>query len=233
MLEWDSKFFGRTIGRVIEHRLNPQRIVTISQWCKDHAIECLYFLADSDHPDTIRLAEKNGFRLVDIRVSLQCRVEDYALQSVSSRSESVYVRPAVQHDVPTLQSIARMSHTDSRFYSDGCFPPETCANLYELWIRRSYEGYAKCVLVAEQSGQPVGYCSCHLVDAQGQIGLVGISERARGQGVGQYLINQAMCWFAGQHVEAVTVVTQGRNVAAQRLYQRCGFLIQVCSAMVS
>ena len=34
----------------------------------------------------------------------------------------------------------------------------------------------------------------------------------------------ALDWFATQGVEKVTVVTQGRNGAAQRLYQRCGFV---------
>lgn len=226
ILEWDSQFFGRTIGRINEHRLDPHGMAAITQWCQDHAVECLYFLADSDHPDTIRLAENYGFRLVDIRAALQCSIADRQTQLINNQSASVLVRPAVASDIPALQSIARKGHTDSRFYADGCFPRETCADLYALWIKQSCEGYANCVLVADQNGQPVGYCSCHLQDSQGQLGLVGIDEQAQGQGLGRHLINQALCWFAEQHVEAVNVVTQGRNVAAQRLYQRCGFLIQ-------
>ncbi len=226
ILEWDSQFFGRTIGRVNEHRLDPQRMATILKWCKDYAVECLYFLADSDHPDTIRLAGIYGFRLVDIRVALQCRVADCQTQSISSPLDSMRVRPADPSDIPALQAIARKSHTDSRFYADECFSRETCADLYAVWIKRSCEGYADCVLVAEQNGQPVGYCSCHLHDTQGQIGLVGICEQARGQGLGRHLTQQAVRWFAEQGVAVVNVVTQGRNVTAQRLYQRCGFLVQ-------
>jgi len=33
-----------------------------------------------------------------------------------------------------------------------------------------------------------------------------------------------MNWFADQNASNITVVTQGRNVAAQRLYQRLGFV---------
>ena len=61
---------------------------------------------------------------------------------------------------------------------------------------------------------------------QGQIGLVGVSAEARGRGVGHALVNHALDWFTRNDVEAVAVVTQGGNVAAQRLYQRCGFLTE-------
>ena len=30
-------------------------------------------------------------------------------------------------------------------------------------------------------------------------------------------------WFEQEDAEKIRVVTQGRNVAAQRLYQKCGF----------
>jgi dTDP-4-amino-4,6-dideoxy-D-galactose acyltransferase len=57
----------------------------------------------------------------------------------------------------------------------------------------------------------------------GSIGLVGVAEAARGRGLGGRLVAAALGWFAGQGVERVEVVTQGRNVAAQRLYQAHGF----------
>ncbi len=226
LLEWDSQFFGRNIGRVTEHRLEPQNMAAINVWCTDHLIDCLYFLADSDHADTIRLAEDNGFRLVDMRVTLQCRIADWQARAVNGRPSEGCVRPVIPSDVLTLQAIARKSHTDSRFYFDGCFSLERCGALYELWIKRSCEGHADHVLVAELNGQPVGYFSCHRQGAQGQVGLVGMSEEAHGKGMGQYLTHQAMQWFADQSVESVEVVTQGRNIAAQRLYQRCGFLVR-------
>jgi dTDP-4-amino-4,6-dideoxy-D-galactose acyltransferase len=53
--------------------------------------------------------------------------------------------------------------------------------------------------------------------------LVGVSEKARGRGLGRELLINAIRWFSAEGVEVVTVVTQGRNVGAQRLYQRCGF----------
>ncbi len=57
----------------------------------------------------------------------------------------------------------------------------------------------------------------------GQIGLLAVGERARGRGLGQALLGSAGRWFLAQGVEEVRVVTQGRNLVAQRLYQRVGF----------
>jgi ribosomal protein S18 acetylase RimI-like enzyme len=43
-------------------------------------------------------------------------------------------------------------------------------------------------------------------------------------GVGRKLVVASLGWFDAHGADRVTVVTQGRNIAAQRLYQRCGFL---------
>jgi dTDP-4-amino-4,6-dideoxy-D-galactose acyltransferase len=37
-------------------------------------------------------------------------------------------------------------------------------------------------------------------------------------------MSSAIIWFAKQGAEKIGVVTQGRNVSAQRFYQRCGFV---------
>ena len=47
---------------------------------------------------------------------------------------------------------------------------------------------------------------------------------SRGRGGGSALVQGALAWFADRGVTQVLVVTQGRNVGAQRLYQKAGFL---------
>ena len=97
--------------------------------------------------------------------------------------------------------------------------------MYETWTEKSCHGYADAVLVAEMNGQAAGYISCHLLDgAEGNIGLVGIGAEWRGMGLGTALVNTGLRWFADQGVTRATVVTQGRNWQAQRLFQRSGFM---------
>jgi hypothetical protein len=38
------------------------------------------------------------------------------------------------------------------------------------------------------------------------------------------LVNSALKWFSKNGVKIVSVVTQGRNIAPQKLYQKCGFI---------
>jgi dTDP-4-amino-4,6-dideoxy-D-galactose acyltransferase len=74
-------------------------------------------------------------------------------------------------------------------------------------------------------GKPAGYITCQLVNEQtGQIGLLGVDVTAQGRGGGRRLVTMALDWFAAKGVTRVIVVTQGRNIRAQRLYQKCGFM---------
>lgn len=135
------------------------------------------------------------------------------------------IRPAVPADLAALRAIARVSHRESRFYHDGTFPAARCDLLYETWIEKSCSGYADAVLVTELDERPVGYVTCHRRAAGvGQIGLFAVAPDSQGKGLGGALLAHALGWFAGHGLGEATVVTQGRNAAAQRLYQRCGFL---------
>jgi dTDP-4-amino-4,6-dideoxy-D-galactose acyltransferase len=224
ILDWDTAFFGMQIARVRQDTLTAGEAQAIDAWCRTKAVECLYFLARSDEPSVLRVAQMYGFDLVDIRVT--CLRELPADASIGDSSSQVIVRPAEPADVAFLRKIARSSHTDTRFYADEHFPRHLCAALYDTWILRSCTGYADTVFVAEAEAAPAGYISCHLdaASSAGSIGLVGVDKLAQGMGVGQALVRRALDWFATQKTRTVSVVTQGRNIAAQRLYQKNGFL---------
>jgi dTDP-4-amino-4,6-dideoxy-D-galactose acyltransferase len=224
-LEWDTAFFGVRVGRVVGDRLTLDLSTQINQWCVDQGIECLYFLARSDDPDTSGLAEDQGFRLMDIRIALKTNRMDRTIEIEKSPVPGIGVRLALPGDIPFLEEIARQSHRDSRFYFDRRFPRRLCDDLYATWIRRSCEGYADSVFVAHQSDKPIGYVTCKMtLGAVGQIGLIGMQEGFRGLGVGKAMMNQAIGWFAAKGVSEVIVFTQGRNTVAQRFYQREAFL---------
>ncbi len=222
ILEWDSTFFGMTIARVNSNRLDAQTVTQVMDWCQEKKVICLYFLADSNHVETIRQAEKNGFYLTDIRVTYELPLYGFEDRYVPNPE----IRNAVPEDLPFLRAITRSSYSDSRFYYDGHFSQESCDRLYEIWIEKSLSGFAQAVLVMGGPGKPEGFITCDKLfpEAKGKIGLVGVSRNARGRGIGQALVQASVHWFAGQGLDSVQVVTQGRNLAAQRLYQKGGFL---------
>lgn len=225
-LDWDSDFFGVPIARLVTSRLNEESLALALAWCEAERIACLYFLSRADDDHSVRLVEANRFHLVDIRITLERSLSEQE-PILEERADYESIRPATEDDMAALRVIAGVSHTDSRFYYDGNFPQSRCSALYETWIEKSFAGYADKVLVTELNGQAVGYISCHLPEAGvGQIGLVGVSAEAQGCGMGQQLIRAALYWFRTQGVKQITVVTQGRNGPAQRLYQRHGFRTQ-------
>ena len=193
-------------------------------WCGYNQIDCLYLLAEADDVETVRLAEDNGFRCVDIRITLE-KTPD-AIDCGGPDKFPGKIRPFRVIDLPTLRDLAGASFHVTRFYFDLNFPREACDALYQVWIEKSCcQGYADAVLVAEWEGIVAGFITCKLASGSiGNIGLVGVGPNNKGMGVGTALVRAAMDWFAERSILTVNVVTQGRNTPAQRLYQRSGFI---------
>jgi len=226
LLEWDSQFFGVRVARVNGSRIDAAQLAVVKDWVLAERIDCVYFLADSTDAVTVRLAEESGFRLQDVRITLALtRPADPA-----PLTEIPTIRPARATDADAMRETARHAYVHSRFYNDPHFTEEQSASLYDVWLTRSINDrtYAELTYVGLVNDQPAGYITMHVNRAQkqGTIGLVGVGETARGQALGQALAHQALAWFWDQGMESVQVTTQGRNIAGQRLYQRCGFLTQ-------
>ena len=225
-LEWDSQFFGVRVGRVNGNRMDEALMARVKDWVQAERIDCIYFLADSTDAATVRISEENGFRLQDIRLTLgQTRPAQPA-----PFIEMEIIRAARATEADAMRETARHSYMLSRFYNDPHFTEEQSASLYDVWLTRSITDptYADLTYVGLVNDQPAGYITMHLnrEQKQGTIGLVGVGESARGQALGQALVQQSLAWFWHQGMETVQVTTQGRNIAGQRLYQRCGFLTQ-------
>jgi dTDP-4-amino-4,6-dideoxy-D-galactose acyltransferase len=224
LLPWDSNFFGFRIARVNSTQLSKQKIEKILEWCQQNQIECLYFLADSDHPRTVYLAENHGFRFVDIRMTLQAIIPEPKPTGVPS----AIIRNYYPSDLPDLVNIARSSFRRSRFYADPRFSPEACDLLYETWVKKECNTNPEGVFVAEKDNQIIGFITCQLSRERymGSIGLIGVAGPSRGLGIGQSLIEHAVQWAHDHGTKQIEVITQGRNTQALRLYERVGFLTQ-------
>ncbi len=221
MLEWDSSFFGRRIARLVVRRLTAAALISLDDWVVKNQIDCVYFLCEAADSESIALAEQHRFHLADIRMTLE---NSLRIDRIDSRT-TMSVRKAYAGQMEELKAIARSSHKETRFYQDPHFQTSRCDTLYETWIEKSCNGYADMVFTVELGEIVAGYITCHLdSEGVGHIGLLAVAGIARSKGVGSALIHASLNWFAGQQRSLVTVVTQGRNIRAQKLYQRCGFV---------
>ena len=203
LLDWDTDFFGFRVARVCGRRLTAEEADRVTAWCREQGVVCAYLLAD------VRLT--------------------YAVQpgpqGADPSGEGAAIRPSRTDDVPALRRIAQASFFDSRFYFDRRFPRRCCDELYATWIEKSCRRWPESVLVADQGDGVVGFVSCEEDGAgAGRIGLAAVDAAARGQNWGRHLVQAALQWFHRCQTRVVLVQTQGRNRAAQRLYQKCGFV---------
>lgn len=224
-LPWDSEFFGCRIARIKPNHLDPATGHEILRWCSSERIDGLYFLADPSSASALAWAEDAGFRLLDIRATLNCELQTVQ-SSGHAPAAAAQVSPFRPGDLPALRRIARVSHRDSRFYWDANLRHKS-DNFFETWIAKSCEDYADMVLVAELKGAAVGYITLDYSSASdSRIGLFAVGPQARGRGIGQQLVRCGLEWLRSQGAAECRVVTQGRNLGALKLYQKVGFRVE-------
>lgn len=224
VLTWDTAHFGFRIARAVCQQVDLKACEGLMKQCRDEAIDCLYFLADASDQVTIAALQSSGFELVDIRLTLSAQFE---APPTLGEFDSIRFRLADERDLDQLLPIAGASFGQSRFYVDQRFGHDKATGMFHIWLRKSFaDETGAAVVMAERNEAAVGFVTCHLhkPPGEGNIGLVGVAESARGMGCAGGMIQFAAHWFAGQGVNHLNVVTQGRNVAAQRLYQRSGFV---------
>jgi dTDP-4-amino-4,6-dideoxy-D-galactose acyltransferase len=222
-LPWDSDFFGKRIARVIPTTLNQVDLDMIDAWGKENRIDCVYFLSESVGGAELTPVQKAGFRLMDLRVTFILH-----LNKTSDRAASDFsaIFPANLTDIPMLRDIAAQNHRDSRFYSDINFNRAISDALYATWIEKAVRDPKQKVFVYRQQGEPIGYVTYSIHESKyAEIGLVGISPTCQGKGIGFQLIEFSLQQMENDQLCHVTVVTQGKNVAALNLYEKTGFRI--------
>lgn len=224
LLPWDSSHFGFKIASGRPRRLDPPTFRQLESACIEHGVDCLYFLADAADRATINILQAGRFDFVDIRITLVANVS--SLLNVLAAKEFRF-RIGQESDLEALLPIAAESYNMSRFYWDERFGSDKASLMYQTWFTNSLMAdYADAVVVAELAGRPVGYVTCHLQKPSGEanLGLVGVAETARGMGCMSGMLQYLGCWLSSRGFDQVNVVTQGRNVPAQRAYQKSGFV---------
>lgn len=224
LLPWDTEFWGFPIARLHAATLDADAMRGAVDWCSRHGVRCLYLLADGGCPRTLALVHEHAFRFVDTRVELSLTLP---IAPAADRSAAgPPVRAAAAADIPVLRSLAADAHRDTRFFKDDRFDAGRAAALYEAWIARDVQ--RDSVLVCDSPTEPgtaCGYVSCELDAAsrEGRIGLLAVARRHANAGLGSALIAAALRTFAAAGMTSSRVVTQGTNIPALRLYERCGF----------
>lgn len=226
-LPWDSEFFSVPIGRINIKQIDENSIDLILQAAVSAGIRCLYFEADPNDLRTVLTAETHGFHLVDVRVVLEYPFIDRPAPSSRFTAPSeLKINTARTSDLPRLEEISEQVGEYSRYTFDDKFTEAQGKLLYRTWIQNSMSGLSDVVLTARwgsEENEAIGLITCAQKNGMGHIQLAGVHHSFRQKGVGTGLVQAALDWSKGQNVSKMQVVTQARNVPAQRLYQQMGF----------
>jgi dTDP-4-amino-4,6-dideoxy-D-galactose acyltransferase len=214
LLQWDTEHFGMPIGRVMAPD-GPEAIVAAVETADRAGLHCITALIEAAHANMIGAAEDHGFRFFDVRTELDRQLD-------GEWSDDTGTHIASEEDLPILEPIARTRFLASRFYADPNFPRDRVDALYVAWLQRGLAENDRLVISTPERD---GFVVCH-VDSHSRVGtveLIAVAEQSEGKGRGGRLLGAAHAAFAAKGLTHARVVTQGANLAAQRLYQRHGY----------
>jgi dTDP-4-amino-4,6-dideoxy-D-galactose acyltransferase len=226
LLDWDSQHFGFRIARAVGPELDAGELGKILGRARRSGVRLVYWAAEMTRAAPRHLLEEFRGSLVDRKVTFARSLT--ALEAASEkRAPCVITVHAQAEPSPQLVQLAVTAGEFSRFRQDQRIGAESFRRLYEIWLLRSIQGeLADVVLVAaagETCAQPLGFVTVALQDGDGSIGLIAVSESARGRGIGRSLVEAGHRWLRERDAWRVTVITQLENHVACRLYARCGY----------
>jgi dTDP-4-amino-4,6-dideoxy-D-galactose acyltransferase len=219
-LDWDSRHFGIEVAKIPTGAWTGQELQAALDYCRSESVRCLYFLADSKDVDSWTRAIEAGFRPVDVRVDLERGEPDTPMRSADRKPVDL----ATEAELPELLRLARFAFKESRFYRDKNFPPGKADELFARWTERGVRDPEFFTVIRQHERSPVGFLTGRVADdGSGRIELVAVSDEFRGRRISAQLLTAGLGEFWRRGCRAVSVTTQGSNIAAQRLYQAHGF----------
>lgn len=208
-LDWDSRFFGYPVGKVIVDLAS----FSIRE-LRESAINFRLVYVESGEKLVY-----DELKFGDTKVTFAKAPDNF--------NYSDDIKEAQPSDLTHLKAVGLQSGEWSRFKLDTQFTDSQFRSLYHKWVESSIDktiayssltirenGVAKGLLTLGESGR-----------GESKIGLFAVSETSRGKGYGKRLLNAANNISFARNDTNLTVATQGKNKAACDVYRKSGFSV--------
>ena len=178
--------------------------------------------------DIARSLETHGFRTLAPTVTLMRRAPQRREENRRPPPHGFTIGECTPDDVEQVTTIARDAFIYGRFWNEPRLSREIAREMHAEWALNCCRKHqADEVFVAKRGGEVLGFNAVRVRTyrgvAFGEINLIAVDQRARAEGVGRVLVNAGNRWLESRASELM-VRTESPNVAAIRLYERCGFL---------
>ncbi|HBE80853.1 MAG TPA: hypothetical protein DDW65_24165 [Firmicutes bacterium] len=230
-LDWDTKFFGIKMGRVILPVLSENREFSEIAWrrtletARAQNYQFLYCPFDVSHQEIANSIAALGGEIGDILLTFWFDSAKHKKHPLQYR-----VTEAKQCDLAEILEIARIAFRNSRFFQDPHFDRVKAGQFYPSWLQESFLSSEK-ILIIKQAGQVLGFISLK-PQSEAETGtetlvirLIAVAESWQGKGIGQTLIDEAINEALAQKYRYLQVGTQITNYAAINLYEKNGFRV--------
>ncbi len=225
---WDTRHFGYPVARINDSDLEPEELEGLLQQAQDLGYQLVYWASEREHVQDITCLSRYQGKLVDRKTTYSKSLTTTCSQL--NPENYCFVEWDPEEYSSELIELGVAAGLWSRFGMDPRIPREKFRSLYEIWMQRSIaRELSDMVLVVQERGsiEPLGMVTISLKAGIGQIGLIAVSEKYRGRGIGRMLINAADQWMLEHGARTAQVVTQLQNVAACRLYEQAGYHIEM------
>ncbi|MCX6582249.1 MAG: GNAT family N-acetyltransferase [Candidatus Aminicenantes bacterium] len=230
-LDWDSNFFGFSIGRIYAHACAEERLSKGLENAVKAKIQLVELFCDASDSQSIHASERSAFHLADLRLAFKKKppepvepAEPAEVVKDDGALTGLTFKKAGLKDIAGLKLAGHGLFTNSRYYGYPGFDRNQVDLMFQLWIEKAVKGEFDDELyyLGDESGI-LAFNSLRFEENAASIGLFGVEEAHRGKGLGSLLLNRVFHLLHNRRVTEVNVTTQGKNSSAVRLYQKNGF----------
>ena len=203
-LDWESQFFS--LPTAIVRLADNAPLLAADDLAAWQRVQAKILATRADWLDAL---QQQGFRLVEGEVDLAIAVTQHACPGAEI---------ATEQDIPALRQLAAQAFAQSRFRTPW-YAPDDSGRFYAQWIENAVKGSFDhlCLVFRAPDGAIQGFVSLRkLNDTEARIGLLA------GRGMGERLMQAALCWAQQQQLSTLRVATQMGNTAALKRYIASG-----------
>jgi dTDP-4-amino-4,6-dideoxy-D-galactose acyltransferase len=220
-LEWDSKFFGYPVARIIFDHEGGSCLDDLFLKIKSEKTRLVYFIVPPAEKGLINSITSRGGIFVDQKIVFSKVTEKH-----NNLSEDVVEFKGSDINERLINLVLRAG-LYSRFRIDENFKNQEYERLYIEWLYKSInKSIAFKTLIAKKGSDIIGITTLGRKTHDAHIGLVAVDENFSGQGIGYNLVHSADTVASEMGLSKIKVVTQSKNKSACRLYEKCNFHIE-------
>jgi len=220
-LEWDSRFFGYPVARIIFDQEGSDKLDIIFKKIESEKFRVTYLFVPPKEKELNNQIARKGCILVDQKVTFAKKPEKH------NRSSNIIIEYQGAEINEKLNELVLQAGLYSRFRLDENFANKEYERLYIEWLYKSIKkAIAVKILVAKNESDIIGITTLGKKELQADIGLVAVDKNYWGLGVGCDLINSADTIAFELGLDQIKVVTQLENKRACKLYEKCHFQIE-------